>query len=166
MDETYVTIRGTWHYLYRGIDHEGQVLDCWLSRTRDLAAAEAFFRRTISSTGCTPEHVVTDKAAFYPSAIRACAPGARPTATGFYNPVISTDRCERNHGYVQARIRPMRGLKNFVCASRLFSALGALQLVERDFVHVPPVAAACTGGRSYARACHIAGVLARLGQAL
>ena len=62
---------------------DGQVLDCWLSRTRDLAAALAFFRRTINSTGCTPEHVVTDKAAFYPSAIRACAPGARHTATGF-----------------------------------------------------------------------------------
>jgi hypothetical protein len=87
------------------------VLDCWLSRARDLAAAEAFFRRTLSSTGCLPEHVVTDKAAFYPSAIRTCAPDARHTATGFYNPVISTNRCERNHGYVKARIRPMRGLR-------------------------------------------------------
>jgi transposase-like protein len=76
VDETYVKIRGRWHSLYRGIDAEGQVLDCWLSRTRDLAAAEAFFRRTISPTGCMPEHVVTDKASFYPSAIRACAPGA------------------------------------------------------------------------------------------
>ena len=38
----------------------------WLSRTRDLAAAEAFFRRTVSSTGCTPEHVVTGKAASWP----------------------------------------------------------------------------------------------------
>ena len=66
VDETYVKIQGKWHYLYRGVDQNGQVLDCWLSRTRDLAAAEAFFRRTISSTGCTPEHVVTDKASFYP----------------------------------------------------------------------------------------------------
>jgi hypothetical protein len=33
-----------------------------------------------------PEHVVTDKAAFYPSAIRTYAPGARHTATGFYQP--------------------------------------------------------------------------------
>jgi len=73
VDETYVKIQGTWHYPYRGIDSDGQVLDCWLSRTRDLAAAEAFFRRTIISTGCTPEHVVTDKATFYPSAIRAPA---------------------------------------------------------------------------------------------
>src|ERR687884_619576 len=77
VDETYVEIRGAWRYLYRGIDHAGQVLDCWRSRTRDLAAAEAVCRRTISSTGCTPEHVVTDQASLYPSAIRAGAPGAQ-----------------------------------------------------------------------------------------
>src|SRR5918912_1202078 len=70
VDESSVKIRGRWHSLYRGVDQDGQVLDCWLSRTRDLAAAQAFFRRTISSTGCTPEYVVTDKASWYPSAIR------------------------------------------------------------------------------------------------
>jgi len=32
------------------------LLDCWLSRTRDLAAAKAFFRQVIESTGCRPEH--------------------------------------------------------------------------------------------------------------
>jgi transposase-like protein len=82
VDETYVKILGKWHCLYRGVDANGQVLNCWLSRTRDLAAAKAFFRR---STGCTPQHVVTDKAAFYPSAIRTYAPGGAHTATGFYN---------------------------------------------------------------------------------
>ena len=35
VDETYVKILGKWHYLYRGVDQDGQVLDCWLSRTRD-----------------------------------------------------------------------------------------------------------------------------------
>jgi transposase-like protein len=119
VDETYLKILGRWQYLYRGVDQDSQVLDCWLSRTRDLAAAVAFFRRTIGSTGCTPEHVVTDKAAFYPSAIRTCAPGAKHTSTGFYNLVISTNRCERNHGYVKSRVRPMRGLKSFACAIRL-----------------------------------------------
>src|SRR5438270_11414565 len=84
VDETYVKIRGRWHYLYRGVDQDGQVLDGWLSRTRDLAAAEAFFRRTIRSTGCTPEHVVTDKAAFYPS------PSARAHQTRSIPPPGST----------------------------------------------------------------------------
>ena len=95
-----------------------------------------------------------------------CAPGAKHTATGFYNLVISTNRCERNHGYVKSRLRPMRGLKSFACATRLFPALDALQLVERDFVRVPPIGAPCTGGRSYVRARHIAAVITRLGQTL
>jgi transposase-like protein len=166
VDETYVKILGKWHYLYRGVDEDGQVLDCWLSRTRDLAAAEAFFRRTINSTGCMPEHIVTDKATFYPSTILAYAPGAGHTATGFYNLVISTNRCERNHGYVKSRVRPMRGLKSLKSATRLFPSLDALQLVERDFVRVPPIGAPCTGGRSYVRARHIAAVITRLGQTL
>jgi IS6 family transposase len=118
VDETYVKIPGNWHYLYRGVDLGGQVLDCWLSATRDLPAAEAFFKRTIASPGCTPEHIVTDKASFYPSAVRTWAPNAKHTATGFYNPVISTNRCERNHGYMKARLGPMRGLKSFDCAER------------------------------------------------
>jgi transposase-like protein len=129
-------------------------------------AAEAFFRRTISSTGCTPDHVVTDKATFYPSAIRTCAPDAKHTATGFYNPVISTNRCERNHGSVKSRLRPMRGLKSFASATRLFPVLDALQLVERDFVRVPPVNAPCTSGRSYIRALRIGSVIAHLGKTL
>src|SRR5437773_2285564 len=36
VDETYVKIQGRWHYLYRGVGSDGQVLDGWLSRTRDL----------------------------------------------------------------------------------------------------------------------------------
>jgi transposase-like protein len=164
VDETYVKILGKWHYLYRGIDLDGQVLDCWLSATRDLQAAEAFVHRTISSTECTPVHVVTDKATFYPSAIRSWAPGAKHTATGFYNRVISTNRCERNHGYLKSRLRPMRGLKSFDCAKRLFPALDAVQLIERGFVAVPCTGPRLAGGRSYVRACHVAGIVNWLGQ--
>jgi transposase-like protein len=164
VDETYVKILGKWHYLYRGVDLDGQVLDCWLSATRDLAAAEAFFRRTIGSTGCVPEHVVTDKAGCYPSAIRGHAPGAEHTATGFYNRVISTNRCERNHGYVKSRLRPMRGLKSFACAARLFPALDALQLIERGFVPPPWTRAPHAGGRSYVHARHVAGIVDQLGR--
>jgi hypothetical protein len=54
----------------------------------------------------------------------------------------------------------------FKCATRLFPALDALQLVERDFVRVRPVGAPCTGGRSYVRARHINAVITRLGQTL
>ena len=57
----------------------------------------------------------------------------------------------------------MRGLKSVDCAKHLFRALDAMQLIERGFV------ASCSGlphvgGRSYVRACHVAGIVTQLGQ--
>ena len=80
--------------------------------------------------------------------------------------MISTNRCERNHGYVKSRLRPMRGLKSFDCAKRLFPALDALQLIERGFVRVSCSGVPKAGGWSYLRARHIAGIVAWLGRAL
>jgi len=68
-----------------------------------LPAAEAFFRRTINSTGCTPVHVATDKATFYPSAIRASASDAKHTATGFVAVPCLGPRLVGGRSYVRAR---------------------------------------------------------------
>ncbi|BDP75410.1 hypothetical protein EfmAA96_31950 (plasmid) [Enterococcus faecium] len=35
MDETYIKIKGKWHYLYRAIDADGLTLDIWLRKKRD-----------------------------------------------------------------------------------------------------------------------------------
>ncbi len=42
MDETYIKIKGKWHYLYRAIDADGLTLDIWLRKKRDTQAAYAF----------------------------------------------------------------------------------------------------------------------------
>jgi hypothetical protein len=52
-----------------------------------------------------------------------------------------------------------------VCHSS-FAALDALQLLERDFVRVPPIGTPCAGGRSYVRARQIAAVVNQLGRSL
>ena len=51
VDETYVRIRGRWHYIYRAIDGFAQIVDAYVSATRDMAAARTFFERAIASTG-------------------------------------------------------------------------------------------------------------------
>jgi putative transposase len=43
VDETYVKVKGEWCYLYRAIDRDGDLIDCRLSKTRDMAAAKTFF---------------------------------------------------------------------------------------------------------------------------
>jgi hypothetical protein len=65
---------------------------------------------------------------------------------------------------VSRGLRPMRGLKSFDCAKRLFRALDALQLIERGFVTVPCTGLPLAGGRSYVRARNVAGIVNRLGQ--
>jgi putative transposase len=59
-DETYVKVHGQWHYPYRAIDKDGQLVDVHLSETRDLAATEAFFRSAWTVTGVTPDRITTD----------------------------------------------------------------------------------------------------------
>lgn len=42
VDATYIKVEGRWSYLYRAIDSDGNLVDVYLSDTRDLAAAERF----------------------------------------------------------------------------------------------------------------------------
>src|SRR6202035_416513 len=44
VDETYLKVHGRWCYLYRAIDRDGNLIDTMLSATRDMRAAQRFFR--------------------------------------------------------------------------------------------------------------------------
>ncbi|MBD0866222.1 MAG: DDE-type integrase/transposase/recombinase [Rhodobacteraceae bacterium] len=59
MDETCIKVKGTWAYLYRAIDRDGQTLDFMLSETCDEDAATAFFARTIRNNGWPDQAVPT-----------------------------------------------------------------------------------------------------------
>ncbi len=69
MDETYIKIKGHWHYLYRAIDADGLTLDIWLRKKRDTQAAYAFLKRLHKQFG-EPKAIVTDKAHSLGSAFR------------------------------------------------------------------------------------------------
>ncbi len=58
----------------------------------------------------------------------------------------------------------MRGLKSVDCATHLFRALDAMQLIERGFVVASCSGLTHTGGRSYVRAWRVAGIVNRIGQ--
>jgi transposase-like protein len=48
VDETYLKVKGKWSYLYRAINGAGNLVDSMLSATRDMAAAQRFFRGTLA----------------------------------------------------------------------------------------------------------------------
>ena len=47
VDETFIKVRGQLRYLYRAVDGQGNTVEFYLSRTRGMAAAKAFFRKAL-----------------------------------------------------------------------------------------------------------------------
>jgi len=50
VDETYICVRGKWHYLYRAVDKRGKTVDFLLRPDRGIAAAQAFFRKALATS--------------------------------------------------------------------------------------------------------------------
>jgi putative transposase len=61
LDEIFVKINGERHYLWRAVDHEGEVLESFVTKTRDKKAALKFLKKAMRKHG-QPEVIVTDKA--------------------------------------------------------------------------------------------------------
>jgi putative transposase len=68
LDEVYVKINGEMHYLWRAVDHEGEVLESYVTRTRDKAAALRFMKKALKRHGL-PEAITTDGLRSYKAAM-------------------------------------------------------------------------------------------------
>src|SRR5450631_3988094 len=71
VDETSVKIKGSWMYLYRAVDSQGNTLDFHLSVTRDTQAAKRFFAKALNASHTVmPRVIPVDKNAAYPKAFK------------------------------------------------------------------------------------------------
>ena len=68
LDEMYVKINGEMHYLWRAVDHEGEVLESFATKIRDKAAALQFMKKAMRRYG-KPETIVTDGLRSYGAAM-------------------------------------------------------------------------------------------------
>jgi transposase-like protein len=137
VDETYVRVGRKWRYLFRAIDHFGQVIDVFLSSRRDTAAARRFFAQAIDRTRVSPVEVTTDRYRVYPRVLDELLPAAFHDMEVHANNPLETD-----HGRLTARLRPMRGLKRDRTASVIVAAHAFVQNLRRGFydlgTDVPP----------------------------
>jgi len=69
LDEMFVKIRGDTFYLWRAVDHEGEVLESYVTRRRGRKAAVRFLRRALKRHG-QPTNIVTDRLPTYRAALK------------------------------------------------------------------------------------------------
>ena len=67
--EVFVKINGETHYLWRAIDHEGEVLEAFVSKRRDRKAALVFLKKIMKRYG-RPRAIVTDRLRSYRAAMK------------------------------------------------------------------------------------------------
>lgn len=60
LDEVLVKINGEWHFRWRTVDHEGEVLESFVTATRDRQMTLRFFSESARKHG-QPETIVTKK---------------------------------------------------------------------------------------------------------
>ncbi len=69
IDEVFVKINGKTHYLWRAVDHEGTVLDCYVSKKRCKKTARKVLIKLVKRYG-KPHEIVTDKLPSYEAALK------------------------------------------------------------------------------------------------
>ena len=113
LDEMYVKINGEIHYLWRAVDHEGEVLDSVVTKRRDKRAALKLLRKLLRRYG-NPEKMVTDKLKSYGAAMRELGVTGHETDGRWIN-----NRAENSHlplrrrERAMQRFRQMRSLQKF-----------------------------------------------------
>ena len=91
LDEVFVRINGERHYLWRAVDHEGEVLEAFSTRRRDRRAALKFLNRTMKRYG-RPWSVVTDRLPSYRAAMKGLGNAGRQACGRWLN-----NRAENSH---------------------------------------------------------------------
>ena len=114
LDEVFVKINGETHYLWRAVDHEGEVLESFVTKRRDRRAALKFLKKTMKRYG-NPEAIVTDRLKSYGAAMKVIG-NARRQMTGrrLNNRAENSHLSFRRRERAMLRFRRLHSLQKFV----------------------------------------------------
>ena len=133
IDEVFVKIDGKQHYLWRAVDQEslprersecfgyGEVVDAFLQKRRDGAAARRFLKRLLTKHKEEPRKIVTDKLRSYGVAHLELIPDTIHDTSQYAN-----NRAELSHQPTRVRERGMRRFKSVVQAQRFLGVHSAV----------------------------------------
>ena len=116
-----IIIRQKRYWLWRAVDHEGEVLDFLVQRRRNAKAAKKLMNKPLKKQDLVPSRVVTDKLRSYPPAFRDLALSAEHIHSHRAN-----NRAENSHQPVRRRERKLQRFKSPGSAQRFLSIHAAI----------------------------------------
>jgi len=120
LDEVFVKINGKQHYPWRAVDHEGEVLESYVTKTRDKQAELTFLKKAMKRYG-SPKTVITDRLWSYGAAMKETGIDDRQEVGRHLN-----NRAENSHlpfrrrERAMSRFRRMSKLQKFVSTHASF----------------------------------------------
>lgn len=116
LDEMYVKLNGEMVYLWRAVDHEGEILESYITKKRDKSAALAFMKKALKRHG-RPEAIVTDGLRSYPAAMRDLGNSDRQEMGRWLNNRVENSYLPfRRRERAMLRFRQMKTLQKFASA--------------------------------------------------
>jgi len=116
LDEVFVRINGETHYLWRAVDHDGEVLEVFATKRRDFRAALTFLKRAMRRCG-RPQVIVTDRLRSYRAAMNVIGDAAdQICGRGLNNRAENSHEPFRRREGAMARFRDIKTLQQFASA--------------------------------------------------
>jgi len=120
LDEVFVKINGEMHYLWRAVDHEGEILESFVTKRRDKAAALKFIRKAMKRHG-KPRTIVTDRLRSYGAAMKEIGNADRQeTGRRLNNRAENSHLPFRRRERAMLRFRQMKTLQKFSAVHAAF----------------------------------------------
>jgi putative transposase len=127
----YVKINGEMHYLWRAVDQEGEVLESFVTKTRDKAAALTFIKKAMKRHG-SPKAITTDGLRSYKAALKEIGNADKQEIGRWAN-----NRAENSHQPFRRRERAMlrfRQMKTLQKFSSVHASVHNLFNQERHLI--------------------------------
>ena len=113
LDEMYVKLNGEMVYLWRAVDHEGEILESYITRTRDKDAALTFMKKALKRHG-SPEAITTDGLRSYRAAMKELGNAEKREVGRWANNRVENSHLPfRRRERAMLRFRRMKTLQKF-----------------------------------------------------
>jgi putative transposase len=113
LDEMYVKLNGEMVYLWRAVDHEGEILESYITRSRDKDAALRFMKKALKRHG-SPEVITTDGLRSYCAAMKELGNAEKQEVGRWANNRVENSHLPfRRRERAMLRFRRMKTLQKF-----------------------------------------------------